>query len=442
MSRTFRVYQKKRGNRRTGSHSLGGFAELVFFGLFLLIGCAGIVATVIMLLIPEWRANHEFVETTCVVRGKEIGDWQGEDGVVYRPQIKIEYQVLGKKYVIKTYDIKTFDISGGYSSGRADKKEILKQFHVGRQYICWYDPVSPQVAVLVRGHTVLDWVLLAVPVTFLLIGGGGFIYRILHWGKSAERRAAGNLATDLLERRGRAWGKFPNVPAGADMTNSPGTRLKFRLPIITSATVALVSIGSFCLIWNGLVLLFFYFVTGGFFAEGEVEWIPFIFLVPFAIVGIFFIGYFIRLLLITTGVGQTFVEISDHPLFPGEGYDLLVSQSGRLRMNSLSVLLVCEESATYRQGTDTRTETRRVYEEELFRREKFDIHRGMPLEERFHVDIPSGMMHSFKSEHNEINWKLVVKGDVVRWPDYERSFPVVLYPGLSGAMGQSGSRQI
>ena len=31
-------------------------------------------------------------------------------------------------------------------------------------------------------------------------------------------------------------------------------------------------------------------------------------------------------------------------------------------------------------------------------------------------------MHSFKAEHNEINWTLAVEGDVARWPDYKRAF--------------------
>ena len=41
-------------------------------------------------------------------------------------------------------------------------------------------------------------------------------------------------------------------------------------------------------------------------------------------------------------------------------------------------------------------------------------------------------MHSFRSEHNEISWKLLVKGAVAGWPDYERSFPVIVHPGPNG----------
>ena len=40
-------------------------------------------------------------------------------------------------------------------------------------------------------------------------------------------------------------------------------------------------------------------------------------------------------------------------------------------------------------------------------------------------------MHSFKSDNNELNWSLVVDGKVAGWPDYQRSFPVIIYPELS-----------
>ncbi len=424
MARSFRVYQKKRGNRRTGSRTLGSLGELVFFGMFFLAGCAGIVLLVATSLIPEWRVSHEFVETTCVVRGKEIARSDGDEGDVFRPEIQIEYEIAGKKYVTKTYDI-----TGAYSSGRDDKQAILDQFEIGSRYPCWYDPVDPNTAVLVRGYSLIAWLLLTVPGAFVLLGGGGFIYRLMHWGKSAERCAAGSMAGELFELRGRGAGEFPYVPTGADMTNSPGTRLKYRLPISTTAAWALLSIGGACLFWNGIVFGVGFFVWRGFFGPGRVEWMPAIFLIPFALVGIALIGLFFRQLLLATGVGQTFVEISDHPLFPGERYELLVSQAGHLRMHSLKVLLLCEEAVTYRQGTDTRTETKCVYSKEIFRRDDFEIQRGWPLEERSEMEIPAAVMHSFKSPNNEVIWKIVVAGKVARWPDYERCFPVVVYPG-------------
>jgi len=44
------------------------------------------------------------------------------------------------------------------------------------------------------------------------------------------------------------------------------------------------------------------------------------------------------------------------------------------------VTLVCEESATYRQGTDTRSETQAVYHNEIFRRDGFTTESGVAFE--------------------------------------------------------------
>ena len=97
-------------------------------------------------------------------------------------------------------------------------------------------------------------------------------------------------------------------------------------------------------------------------------------------------------------------------------------------MKALALLLVAEEEATYRQGTDTRCETRRVCQRKVFRRENFEIGGGLPFEAQCELEVPARAMHSFKAEHNEIRWKLIVKGELVGWPAYERDFPVIVYP--------------
>jgi hypothetical protein len=140
-------------------------------------------------------------------------------------------------------------------------------------------------------------------------------------------------------------------------------------------------------------------------------------------------------MLITTGVGPTLVEISAHPLEPGGEYELFLSQAGRLTLKAFRVLLVCEEQATYQQGTNSRTETCPVFQEEVFAREDFEIEHGTPLEVRVWLRVPPGAMHSFKSTHNEVRWKLIVKADVRGWPNYQREFPLLVYPYGEGRRG-------
>lgn len=425
MSRSFRVYQKKRGHRRTGSGTIARVWEALFFGLFFLVGVAGLSAMLVWYIIPEWQVNYEFVQTTCVVLGKELVKKSDDGRSLYRPEIAIEYQAGGT-----TREAKTYDICGTPSVDRDAQQAILDQFEVGGQYACWYDPANPQTVVLVQGYTWWIWLLLILPVSFLIIGAGGFIYRALHWGKSAERRAAtGPMPIKLraLDANGKPENDFPKVPPPTDMTNSPGTTLRFRLPISGSATIRLLVLLTAAILWNAVVGFFLFDVVQGF-LEGRPNWVETIVIILFTLSGLLLIGVFFRQLLVATGVGPTLLEISDHPLYPGRTYEVFLSQAGRLRMCSLELLLVGTEEVRYRQGTDTRTETRCIHRQSLFCRERFEIQRGVPFEVRATLNIPDTIMHSFRSANNRLIWSLVAEGKVDNWPDYERAFPVIIYP--------------
>ena len=173
------------------------------------------------------------------------------------------------------------------------------------------------------------------------------------------------------------------------MTNSPGTKLKFRLPMAISPGWAVFGTLTFCLIWNGIVAALVATAVRSYIA-GEPDWLLTLFTIPLAAIGIWAIVALVRQLLVTTGIGPTLVEISDHPLCPGGQYRVFLSQSGWLTVNRLRVLLVCEEVATYRQGTDTRSETREVFRRELFRRDSFEIRGGMPFECDIGLNLPGG----------------------------------------------------
>jgi hypothetical protein len=162
---------------------------------------------------------------------------------------------------------------------------------------------------------------------------------------------------------------------------------------------------------------------------GKPEWFLTFFCIPFIAIGFFLIYGFFHQLLVTTGIGPTLMELSDHPLHPGGEYQLFLSQTGRLSVNCLTLSLICEEEATYRQGTDTRTESSKVFQQEILRQENFEIPPGIPFEIQIELRIPESAMHSVASAHNRIGWTLVVNGDVEGWPNFERSFPVILFPG-------------
>ena len=162
---------------------------------------------------------------------------------------------------------------------------------------------------------------------------------------------------------------FPFVPSPQDLNDSPGTFLTYRLPAGTGGW-NLAAIAVVTALWNlGVVV----FAADGYsraFSCGEPDWWLTIFLVPLIAVGVLCLVLLARTLLIITGIGPTLrSRFPAHPLVPGGAYEIYMSQAGRLCVKSLDLKLVCEETATYRQGTNTRRATRRVYEQVLVSRE-------------------------------------------------------------------------
>ncbi len=431
MPRGLRIYEKKRGHRRTGSTKLGVAGEAAFFAALLLAGAVVFVGLLYGIVFPEWRANHEFVEHTCAVLDKRLAQRDNHDDKLYRPEVKIRYDINGRSITAWTYDIATVtDAANSYSARQDQAEAVLGQFARGQQYRCWYDPAQPEIVVLVRGYRWWVWPVLALPVLFMLIGAGGLLYNLLHWNISAERRAiltrraAGG---ELLGGNGQPTPEYPTIPKDSDIVNSPGTMLRYRLPIGTSPGWALFGTFLACLGWNGVVGVFLVLAVNGYLA-GEPDWITTVFLVPFALVGLLLVAALIRQLLLTTAVGPTQVELSDHPLRPGGRYEVFISQPGRSPLDVLQLQLQCEERATYREGTNTRTELRGVYAERLYCVEHVTIRRATPFQARCELVVPDGAMHSFKSEHNSVTWRLVVEGRVAGWPKYRRDYPVIVYP--------------
>jgi hypothetical protein len=436
--RGIRFYGKKRGHRRTGTSPWGSLALGAFFGLCLLWGCGMLALLIRTHIIPEWRANRQFIPHECQVLKKRIAQKTRDGADLYRPEVLIRYQVDGRDYELWTWSIGHLH-NANFTAGRDDKAEALKRFEVGGTVPCWYDPADPSVAVVSRAYAWAAWASLLLPASFIIIGGTGLGYTVVNWGKSAERRAAlaqqaeHVVQLDLFDEEALEEAQeYPQVPRDSNLTNSPGVKLAYRLPVTSSTGWALFGLIAGSLAWNGMVVLFIVWAVRGF-AQGRPDWVLTLLLLPFAAVGGALVRLCARKLLVFTGIGPTCLEISDHPLYPGRGYRINVSQSGRLDLQLLEVALVCDERATYQQGTNIRTDARRVYERSLWRKEKFAIEPGASYEALADLVVPPDAMHSFRAKHNEVQWRLVVRGRATGWPAYERDFPIIVYPPPNGA---------
>jgi hypothetical protein len=182
--------------RRSDSGCGCAFIGLVFafFALFFLAGC-GFLGLMGGSLLLEWRANNRYLSNSCVVLDGRLAIGTSDhvvevaDGVPrteprpsYRPEIKIQYEVGGRKY-----EVWTKGSIGGLSSDRAAQQAIVDSFRVGATYPCWYDPDRPDRAILVRGYAWYAHVALIVPIVFLVFGGAGMLLLWKNRGKTAHQ---------------------------------------------------------------------------------------------------------------------------------------------------------------------------------------------------------------------------------------------------------------
>ena len=84
-------------------------------------------------------------------------------------------------------------------------------------------------------------------------------------------------------------------------------------------------------------------------------------------------------------------------------------------------------------AADRKSTTAVVHRETVFSDRKFDIAPGGAFEAQFSFAVPAEAMHSFEAAHNAVSWSLVVRGRMARWPEFERRFPLYVYPLAAAA---------
>ena len=251
----------------------------------------------------------------------------------YRPAFHVRYSVDGHNYDAEdVYDVTNLD-----STDKAAAEAVLERFDLGQEYPCWYDPIDHAArCVLVRGYSGWLYLTLLIPLSFIIIGGGRLIYTLLHWNASAERRASRSAKranrsvrrrigqNQISPRAGRR--QFDQQPRH-DARLSPAAGHDDRLGAVRRGRrLRAVEQHRDDLRRDGHQR----------FRRGQPDWTLAGLVVPVLAVGVFLIVRLARQILMATGVGPTLVEISAHPLGPGEPYDVFLSQSGRVAIRRSS----------------------------------------------------------------------------------------------------------
>jgi hypothetical protein len=381
----------KASRARYGRFFLAGFF-LIFFG----IGSASGYFLVFPALTKYLNAD-EWIETPCVVQSSRVKSHDSDDGTTYSVDIVYEYNFNGQAFRSGKYRF-----IGGSSSGYAGKAAVVDRYPPGRQTICYVNPDDPAEAVLIR--TMGPEALLAlIPLIFMIVGLGGFIYALRM-----------DNATGAVGPAGTAPGSPVRVDAGSGrMILKPQSSAAGK--IIVSMAVAAF--------WNGIVSVFVYQAYAGWRA-GNPEYFLMLFLIPFVLIGLVLIGGIFYFILAAFNPRPT-ISLATHILRPGDATAVDWNTSGNVyNIREFKLLLIGEETATYRRGTDTYTDRHTFYEKILAASaDPETLRRGQTI-----LRVPSPTMHSFKSDNNAIVWKIRLQCEVPRWPDIKEDFEITVYP--------------
>lgn len=266
------------------------------------------------------------------------------------------------------------------------------------------------------GHRSVD----LVPSAFVLAIAGLFVFgaiRDLYWWRKLQRVSDEEIA-HRAEAEKVLVGALPTLPAPAHTPGKYGYRLTaghdFGPGYVVLLLLALLWLIPTALAWQ----------------EGFGP-----FTIASIIAEVVMLALVARRLLILLRIRPTDVEVSAHPVAIGERFTLTFTQHGPLHTNSLDVRLVCEEEVRYQVGTDTRTETRIVFDQPLI--SELGLH--IPVQRPFHTSlelvVPDDAMHSFQVPNNVVRWKVITRGDVPNFPDFERVAQLVVLPARPVAGG-------
>ncbi len=237
-------------------------------------------------------------------------------------------------------------------------------------------------------------------------GGVGLIFAIV----------GAAIILQAIRGRGQAK-KLPSAPTAFSMRNSGMVELKpGQKPLAT----LLFSV-FFALFWNGITWTF---VVMMFATKEHMPIFPLLFMIPFVLVGLALIGFVIHSLLALFNPSPH-LRLNPGALPLGATAELEWTIIGAVeRIAKFTLELRGQEVARYQRGTDTVTVT------SVF--EKITLFEGAAPNEirtgRVQIAFPEFTMHTFDAPNNKIQWLIMVKGEVPRWPDINLEFPVTVLP--------------
>lgn len=394
----------------------GQIMMLLFGGIFFAAGAAFLW---FVALVPFIKSNSsgDWIETLCTITSSEVQESRSDGSSTYKPQVEFEYVFQEQIWVSESYDFTELNRS------RSRCREIVADHPPGTQSRCFVDPNNPDQAVIVRGYD-FSWLGSILPLVFVFMGLA-IMFGSFFSDNSKSISGRINKSSD----RSVTLGLTPRSPESTESLH-PGDVEDQNWDLPQKLRPKQSRIGGFLLVlfaavfWNGIVIFMACGVLRDFKGLNGFGWLPLLFGVPFAIVGLIIVAGAVR------GFAALFnptVELafSTGAVGRGENVDIAWQLGGRVsRIRSLKIGIEAKETAIYRRGTDT------ITDEHVFHNipiaELTD-----PQEIQFGsatIDIPVDTMHSFEADHNRIEWSVVLHGEIPFWADIQETFDFRVKP--------------
>lgn len=135
--------------------------------------------------------------------------------------------------------------------------------------------------------------------------------------------------------------------------------------------------------------------------------------------------------------GPAEVYLDRFPLRLGESVTVRYFQKrrGKGPVNGIVARLQCRELVTYRQGTNTRTDSATVWEAELPTAPTNPVNMPSLLHEAWRLRVPADRPPSFEANRNSIIWELKVNVDIPHGLDIGGYFRLPVLPHVIATSG-------
>lgn len=153
----------------------------------------------------------------------------------------------------------------------------------------------------------------------------------------------------------------------------------------------------------------------------------------FLLIGLAMLVYVIMAYISRARLGHPELQISLQALPVGETFtvDFFHTFPRAVEVESITIKLVFRETATYQQGTDTRT-VRDNRDIQVFEIPAGHFSPNSSIREQYQMQIPPGAMHSLDVRRNKLQWFVELRMVLDGWPDVTEEYELEVMPQLAG----------